>query len=83
MSNIFLNLFYIFDNHLVLPLILLPSLLGFPLDKGGEALAQAAQRGGGCPIPTDTQCEAGQGPEQPALPVGVPVHCTAVGLGDL
>ena len=31
--------------------------------KGGEALAQVAQRGGGCPIPGDIQGWAGQGPE--------------------
>ena len=31
--------------------------------KGGEALAQVAQRGGGCPIPGDTQGQAGRGSE--------------------
>ncbi len=28
-------------------------------NKGGEALAQVAQRGGGCPIPGDSQGQAG------------------------
>ena len=32
-------------------------------NKGGEALAQVAQRAGGCPIPGDTQGQAGQGSE--------------------
>jgi len=32
--------------------------------KGGEALTQAAQRCGGCPIPGDTQGQAGWGCEQ-------------------
>ena len=31
--------------------------------EGGEALEQAAQRGGGCPVPGDTQGEAGPGSE--------------------
>ena len=31
--------------------------------QGGEALAQVAQRGGGCPIPGDTQGQAGWGSE--------------------
>ena len=32
-------------------------------DKGSVALAQAAQRGDGCPIPADNQGQAGQGSE--------------------
>jgi len=43
--------------------------------KGSEALAQVAQRGVGCPIPGDTQGQAGQGSEHLNLSVGVPVHC--------
>ena len=31
--------------------------------KGGEALAQVAQSGGGCPSPEDTQGQAGWGSE--------------------
>ena len=31
--------------------------------KGGKALAQVAQRGGGCPVLGDTQGQAGRGPE--------------------
>ena len=42
--------------------------------QGGEALTQVAQRGGGYPVPGDTQGQAGEGCEQPDLPVGVPVH---------
>ena len=30
-----------------------------------EALAQVVQRGGGCPVPAETQGQAGQGSEQP------------------
>jgi len=35
----------------------------FFYSKSGEALAQVAQRGGRCPIPGDTQDQAGQGSE--------------------
>ncbi len=31
--------------------------------KSVEAVAQVAQRGGGCPIPADTQGQAGRGSE--------------------
>ena len=31
--------------------------------KGGKAVAQVAQKGGGCPIPGDTQGQAGWGSE--------------------
>ena len=44
---------------------------------------QVAQRGGGCPIPGDTQGQAGRGSKQPDLPVGVPVHCREVGPDGL
>ena len=37
--------------------------------KGGEGLEQFAQRGGGNPVPKDTQGKAGSGPRQPYLPV--------------
>ena len=47
--------------------------------EGAEALTQVAQSGGGCPIPGDTQGEAGPGSEQPDGAVGIPVHCRAVG----
>ena len=50
--------------------------------EGGEALAQVAQRGCGCPIPGDFQGEAESGPGQPDLAVHVPVHCTETGLDD-
>ena len=33
--------------------------------KGGKALEQVAQRGGGCPVLGDIQYQAGQGSEQP------------------
>ena len=42
--------------------------------KGGEALEQVAQRGGGCPIPGDVQGQAGWGSERPDWAVDVPVH---------
>jgi len=48
-----------------------------------EALAQVAQRGGGCPIPGSTQDQAGQSSEQPDAAVGVSVHCREVGLDGL
>ena len=51
--------------------------------EGGEALAQVAQRAGGCPIPRDIQSQAEQGSEQPDGAIGIPVHCRGVGLGDL
>ena len=51
--------------------------------KGGEALAQVAQRGGGCPIPADAQSQAGGGCEQPDVAVGAPVHCRGVGSDGL
>jgi len=35
----------------------------FFYDKGDEALAQVAQKGGGCPVPGDTQGQAGWGSE--------------------
>ena len=48
-----------------------------------EALAQVAQRGGGCSVPGDTQGQHRQDSEQPDPAVGVLVQCRAVGLGDL
>ena len=35
----------------------------FFYDKGVEAVAHVAHRSGGCPIPGDTQGQAGQGSE--------------------
>jgi len=55
----------------------------FFYDKSGEALEQVAQIGGECPIPGDSQGQAGRGSEQPDLAVGVAVHCRRVGLDDL
>jgi len=52
-------------------------------NEGGEALAQVAQRGGGCPIPGNIQGQAGRGSEQPGLVEDVPAHCRGVGLDDL
>jgi len=51
--------------------------------KGGEALAQVAEIGGGCPIPGDTQGQAGWGSEQHHLSVGVSFQCRGIGLGGL
>jgi len=44
-------------------------------NKGGEALAQVAPKGGGCPSPWDSQGQAGLGSERPDVAVGVCVHC--------
>ena len=38
---------------------------------GGEALAQVAQTAGECPIPEDTQSQAGWYSEQPGLAVSL------------
>ena len=46
-------------------------------------MEQVAQRGGGCPIPGDTESQAGQSFEHPDRAVGVPVHCKEIGLGGL
>ena len=43
-------------------------------------MSRVTQRGGGCPIPGDIQGQVGWGSEQPALAVGVAVHCRGVGL---
>ena len=40
-------------------------------NTGGEALAQVAHKGDECPIPGDTQGQAGWGSEQPDVAVGV------------
>ena len=48
----------------------------------GEALEQAAQRDGGCPVPGDTQGQAGRGAEQHDVALGVPVQWRRVGLDD-
>jgi len=45
----------------------------------GEALAQAAQRSCGCPLPGSVQGQAGWGFEQPGLVEGVPAHGRGVG----
>ena len=48
--------------------------------KGSEALAQVAWRGSGCPIPGDTQGQAGRGSEQHDAAVGVPIPCRGLTL---
>ena len=45
------------------------------IDEGGETLAQAAQRGGGCPIPESFQGQVGWGSEQPDMVKDAPAHC--------
>lgn len=37
----------------------------------------------GCPIPGYIQGQAGQRTEQPDIAIGVPIHCSGVGIGDL
>ena len=51
--------------------------------EGGEALAQGAQRGCGCPIPGSVQGRVGWGFEQPGLVEGVPAHGRGLELDDL
>jgi len=51
--------------------------------EGGEALAQAAQRSRGCPLPGRVLGQAGQGLEHPGLVEGVPAHGGEVELHDL
>ena len=48
--------------------------------EGGEALAQAAQRCDGCPVPGDIHGEARPGSGQPDLAVDIPIHSKGVGL---
>jgi len=55
----------------------------FFYDKGGETLAQVAQRGSGCPIPGNIQGQVGWGSEQPDLGEDVPAHCRRGGLDNL
>ena len=50
--------------------------------EGSEALEQAAQRCGGCPIPGDIQGQAGPRSQQHDLAVYVLVHCRGDGLDD-
>ena len=45
-------------------------------------LAQAAQRGRGCPIPGGVQGQVGWGPEQPGLVLNVEVGGPACGGGE-
>lgn len=45
----------------------------FP-NKGGKTLAQVIQGGGDCPIPGNTQGQAGQGSEQPDAVEDFPAH---------
>ena len=42
--------------------------------EGGEALAEAAQRSCGYPLPGRAQGQVGRGWEQPGLVEGVPAH---------
>jgi len=51
--------------------------------EGGEALAEAAQRSCGCPLPGRVQGQAGQGWEHPGLGEGVPAYGTGWELDDL
>lgn len=46
-----------------------------------EALAQVAHRGGRSP--GDTQGQIGWGSKHPDFAVGIPVHCSRVGLDSL
>jgi len=46
----------------------------------GEALAQAAQRSCGCPLPGRIQGQVGWGSEHPGLVEGVPAHGRGAGM---
>jgi len=50
--------------------------------EGGEALAQVAQGGCGCPIPGGIQGQAGCGSGQPGLVVGDPAHSRGLELDE-
>ena len=50
-------------------------------NESGEALAQVARRGCGCPIPGSVQGQVGWGFEQAGLVEGVPAHGMGVGTG--
>ena len=49
--------------------------------KSGEVLAQAAQRGCGCPILGGIQDQVGWGPGQPGLVLDTEVHGPAYSRG--
>mgnify|MGYP001855345563 CR=1 FL=1 len=51
--------------------------------KGSKAVEQVVQRVGRCCDPGHIQGQAEPGSENLDLPVGVPVHCSGVGLDDL
>jgi len=55
-------------------------ILFFFNNKGNEALEQAAQRDGNCPVPRDIQRQAGHSSKQPDRAVGVPAQWRRVGL---
>lgn len=59
------------------------NLITICYDKGSEAWAQVTQRGGRSLILGDIPGHVAQGSEFPDLAVGVPVHCSRVGLDDL
>ena len=46
-------------------------------------MEQVAQKDGGCPVPGDTQGQAGWGSGLPDGAVGIPIHCRGVGLDGL
>lgn len=47
--------------------------------KFGKELEQIAQRCGGCPIPGDSQDQAGWASEQSDWAAGAPAHCRELG----
>lgn len=51
--------------------------------EGGEAVAQAAQRGCECPTSSGGQGQVGWGPGQPELVAGKPAHSRGLELGNL
>ena len=51
--------------------------------EGAEALAQAAQRSCGCPLPGTGEGQVGWSSEQPGLVEDSRAHCRGIGLDDL
>lgn len=43
--------------------------------EGGETLAHVVQRGGGCPILENIQCQVEWSSKQPGLAEDIPAHC--------
>lgn len=56
---------------------------GFFCNEGDKTLEQVAQRGGGCPVPGNSQGQVGQDSEQPDLGENFPALCRVMRLPGL